>query len=48
MQNVQFNLSVEEANLVLMALGEMPAKMSMNLIAKLQQQAQAQQQPESE
>ena len=46
MQNVQFNLTIEEANLVLGALGELPAKVSMALIQKLQQQAQAQAQPE--
>lgn len=43
---IKFELTVDEVNLVFAGLGELPAKVSMNLIAKLQQQAQTQvQQP---
>ena len=41
------NLTIDELNLVLGALGELPAKASMSLIMNIQQQAQQQgQQPE--
>lgn len=46
-----FEVTLEEANVLLAALGELPAKASMALITKLQQQAQGQMQqnaPESE
>lgn len=36
-----FEVSEQEANLIIQALAELPAKVSMNLIAKLQMQAQA-------
>lgn len=41
---MEYNLKVnqQEANLILQALGEMPARMSMALIVKLQAQAQSQ------
>lgn len=41
---MEYNLKVnqQEANLILQALGEMPARMSMSLIVKLQAQAQSQ------
>ncbi len=39
---VDINLSVTEANTVLAALGELPAKHVMSLIAKIQTQAQQQ------
>ena len=42
MNNFKLDLNEQEVNLVLQALGEMPAKLSMTLIMKLQQQAQAQ------
>jgi hypothetical protein len=35
----KFILDEKEANLIMQALGEMPARMSMTLITKLQQQA---------
>ena len=34
-----FNVTEQEANLIIQALGEVPAKHSMNLISKLQRQA---------
>jgi len=37
-----FNLTVNEANTILMALQEMPAKIANPLTAKIQQQAQPQ------
>jgi len=37
-----FNVTGEEANLLIRALGELPAKISMGLIGKLQQQVQQQ------
>jgi hypothetical protein len=37
-----FELTLDEANIMLAALGELPAKASMSLITKLQQQAQGQ------
>lgn len=39
---MKFEVTLEEANLLLAALGELPAKVSMALINKLQQQAQGQ------
>lgn len=42
MQNIQFTLTADEANLVLAALGELPAKTSIGLILKLQEQAKQQ------
>lgn len=48
-EKLNFTLTVEEANLVLNALAELPAKVSMNLISKLSAQAQQQiQQPQVE
>ena len=41
-KNVNLNLSLEELNLVLSALAELPAKISMNLIGKVTAQAQQQ------
>jgi hypothetical protein len=43
---VKLELSVEEINLILQGLGELPAKMSMAIIQKVQQQAAPQMQPE--
>jgi len=37
-----FKVTGEETNLILQSLGEMPAKMSMGLIGKLQEQANSQ------
>ena len=46
MQNLNFtNLTPDEANIILAGLGELPAKISMGLIAKLKQQGDAQMQP---
>jgi hypothetical protein len=41
-QELNFALSIEEANLILNSLMELPAKASMGLIQKLQQQAAGQ------
>ncbi len=47
MNEYAFTLTEQEANLVLQALGELPARVSMNLIGKIQTQAaQVQAQPE--
>jgi hypothetical protein len=42
MNNLNFELTVEEANLVIAALAKMPFEAVANLIPKMQQQAQAQ------
>lgn len=42
MEQIQLELSLNEVNFILAALGELPAKNSMALINKLQQQATAQ------
>lgn len=39
---MQFNITEQEANLVLQCLGEQPAKLTMALIGKLQLQAKEQ------
>lgn len=41
-KQIALNLSVEEVNLVLAGLSELPAKVSMNLISKVGNQAQSQ------
>ena len=41
-ENINLDLSLEEINLVLNGLGELPAKASMGVIKKIQQQAQPQ------
>ena len=41
-ETLTFNFTVQEANVVLGALGELPAKVSMGLIVKIQQEAAAQ------
>jgi len=46
MQTINFtDLTPDEANIILAGLGELPAKISMGLIAKLKQQGDAQMQP---
>jgi len=46
-QTFNLSLNIDDLNLVLGALGELPAKASMSLIMNIQQQAQQQgQQPE--
>ena len=42
---MKFELSIEEVNIVLQGLGEVPAKLSMNVIKTIQNQAAAQMQP---
>ena len=42
---LKFELTADEANLVLAGLSELPAKVSLALINKIQQQAQVQIQP---
>ena len=45
---MKFEFEVEEVNIILQGLGELPAKLSMNLIQSVQQQAAAQMQQETE
>ena len=45
-ENINLDLSLEEINMVLGGLGELPAKASMGVIQKIQQQASPQVQPE--
>ena len=47
-KNLKFQLTLEEVNTILQGLGELPAKLSMNLIQKLQEQAAPQMQPKME
>lgn len=41
-ETLTFHFTLEEANTILGALGELPAKVSMGLIAKMQQEATSQ------
>jgi len=43
---LDLKLTIEEVNAVLQALGELPAKVSMNLITSIQNQAAPQMQPQ--
>ena len=43
---LDFKLTIEEVNLLLQGLGELPAKLSMNLINSIQNQAAPQMQPQ--
>ena len=45
-ENIKLDLTLEEVNVVLNALGELAAKVSMPLIQKVQEQAQPQVTPE--
>ena len=45
-ESIKFDLSLQEINIVLAALGELPAKTSLAVINKVQQQAQPQVVPE--
>jgi len=45
-ESIKLDLSLEEINMVLGGLGELPAKASMGVITKIQQQASPQVQPE--
>jgi len=46
--NLKFYLTVEEANVILAGLGELPAKLSMGLISKIKAQAEKQQEEGAE
>lgn len=48
MQNIILTLTVDETNTVLSGLSELPAKFSIVLIQKIQQQAQSQLEPKGE
>ena len=45
-ESITLDLSLDEVNIVLNALGELPAKTSMAVISKIQSQAQPQVTPE--
>jgi len=45
-ESIKLDLSLQEINIILGGLGELPAKQSMGVISKLQQQAQQQVVPE--
>jgi hypothetical protein len=45
-ESIKLDLSLQEINIVLAALGELPAKTSLAVINKVQQQAQPQVVPE--
>jgi len=47
-ESIKLDLSLDEINMVLGGLGELPAKASMGLIQKVQQQAGPQVTPEPE
>ena len=43
---LDFKLTIEEVNLILRGLGELPAKLSINIINSVQTQAASQMQPQ--
>ena len=43
---MRFEFEVEQVNIILQGLGELPAKLSMGLITNIQKQAEKQMQPE--
>ena len=43
---MKFEFSVDEINIILQGLGELPAKLSMNIISRIQEDAAKQMQPE--
>ena len=43
---MKFEFEVDQINVILQGLGELPAKLSMNLISSIQKQAEKQMQPE--
>lgn len=47
-QTINLSLTLAEANLILAGLAELPAKHSLGLIQKVQQQAQEQLKPQAE
>lgn len=46
-ETLNFKLTIEEVNLVLQGLGELPAKLSINIINSVQTQAASQMQPQT-
>ena len=44
---MKFEFKIEEVNIILQGLGELPAKLSMNLIQSIQEQAAPQMQPDT-
>ena len=47
-EHINLDLTLEEVNIILNALGELPAKVSMPVIQKVQEQAQPQVAPAEE
>ena len=45
---MKFELELAEVNIILQGLGQLPAKLSMNLIQSIQEQAASQMQPNME
>ena len=45
---MKFEFEVDEVNIVLQGLGELPAKLSMGLITNIQKQAEKQMKPETQ
>ena len=45
---MKFEFEVDQVNVILQGLGELPAKLSMNLISSIQKQAEKQMQPETQ
>ena len=43
---MKFEFEIDQVNVILQGLGELPAKLSMNLITSIQKQAEKQMQPE--
>jgi hypothetical protein len=45
---MRFELELEQVNIILQGLGELPAKLSMDLITNIHKQAENQMQPETQ
>ena len=45
---MKFEFEVDQVNVILQGLGELPAKLSMNLISSIQKQAEKQMKPETQ
>tara|TARA_B100000214_G_scaffold351779_1_gene306489 strand:+ start:774 stop:929 length:156 start_codon:yes stop_codon:yes gene_type:complete len=45
---MRFELELEQVNIILQGLGELPAKLSMDLITNIHKQAEKQMQPETQ
>ena len=41
MENLKFEFTVDETNMILAGLGELPAKMSIELILRIKQEAES-------